>query len=286
MQNLRDAADSVRRAPPSLVRHVLILAHTYITCVAVHNVNPNPTLPCLPCVGHTRRVSCGPTPPTPPTQRTEAAGDVMEAMKALQEAGNVPKWGAVLDQPPARCNVFLGELKRVGIKDPQAIGTPSTRNEASFLFAVVMSTSLVAVVAGVVLPGDWGFFVPYLVGGISLGVLAVGSVAPGLLQVAIDKFGQVQPDYRERVLRHEAAHFLVCVVNMHTLFLSGPITSYHLLPPPTTFYHLLPPHVTSYHLISLHTDWVFVWCASGKLQLVYWEGAHRLCRGTIAEAVD
>lgn len=54
-----------------------------------------------------------------------------------------------------------------------------------------------------------GFFVPYLVGGISLGVLAVGSVAPGLLQFAIDKFGQLQPDYRERVLRHEAAHFLV-----------------------------------------------------------------------------
>lgn len=79
----------------------------------------------------------------------------MEAMKALQQAGAVPKWGVVLEQPPARCNVFLGELKRVGVKDPQAIGTPSTRNEASFLFAVVMSTSLVAVVAGVVLPGDW-----------------------------------------------------------------------------------------------------------------------------------
>lgn len=186
----------------------------------------------------------------------DAASDVMDAMKALREAGAVPKWGAVLEAPPARSNVFLGELKRVGVKvlfccarphtthalnthaqDPQAIGTPSVRNEASFLFTVVASTSLVAVVAGVVLPGDWvrclvkhrkslkatinqsmttpffrsqqGFFVPYLVGGISLGVLAVGSVAPGLLQFAIDKFGQLQPDYRERVLRHEAAHFLV-----------------------------------------------------------------------------
>ena len=53
-----------------------------------------------------------------------------------------------------------------------------------------------------------GFFVPYLVGGISIAVLAVGSTAPGLLQYAIDKFSLVFPDYRERTRRHEAAHFL------------------------------------------------------------------------------
>merc|ERR1712113_644247 len=76
-------------------------------------------------------------------------------------------------------------------------------------FSVVMTTSIVATLSGVLLPGDWGFFVPYLVGGISLGVLAIGSTAPGLLQFAIDRFSNVFPDYRERVLRHEAAHFLV-----------------------------------------------------------------------------
>lgn len=32
-----------------------------------------------------------------------------------------------------------------------------------------------------------GFFVPYLTGGISIAVLAVGSTAPGLLQFFIDK---------------------------------------------------------------------------------------------------
>ena len=53
-----------------------------------------------------------------------------------------------------------------------------------------------------------GFFVPYLVGGISIAVLAVGSTAPGLLQFAIDRFSLVFPDYRERTTRHEAAHFL------------------------------------------------------------------------------
>lgn len=54
-----------------------------------------------------------------------------------------------------------------------------------------VSTSFLAVVAGNVLPGDWGFFSAYLIGGISIGVLAVGSTAPGLLQFAIDKFSQV-----------------------------------------------------------------------------------------------
>ena len=40
-------------------------------------------------------------------------------------------------------------------------------------------------------------------------VLALGSTAPGLLGFAIDRFSSVFPDYRERVLGHEAAHFLV-----------------------------------------------------------------------------
>ena len=63
---------------------------------------------------------------------------------------------------------------------------------------------------------------PYLTGAICLVVLAVGSTAPGLLQVVIGKFASVFPDYRERVLRHEAAHFL-------TGYLMGlPVVGYSL----------------------------------------------------------
>lgn len=40
-------------------------------------------------------------------------------------------------------------------------------------------------------------------------VLALGSTAPGLLGFFINKFSAIFPDYRERVLRHEAAHLLV-----------------------------------------------------------------------------
>ena len=65
---------------------------------------------------------------------------------------------------------------------------------------------------------------PYLTGGISIVVLALGSTAPGLLGFFINKFSAVFPDYRERVLGHEAAHFLVklfgklslCIVHMDT----------------------------------------------------------------------
>ena len=39
--------------------------------------------------------------------------------------------------------------------------------------------------------GMQGFFVPYLVGGISIVVLAIGSTSPGILQFAIDYFSQV-----------------------------------------------------------------------------------------------
>ncbi|KAG4391438.1 hypothetical protein GLYMA_05G183600v4 [Glycine max] len=56
---------------------------------------------------------------------------------------------------------------------------------------------------------DWGFFVPYLIGSISLVVLAVGSISPGLLQAAIGSFSTLFPDYQERIARHEAAHFLI-----------------------------------------------------------------------------
>lgn len=68
--------------------------------------------------------------------------------------------------------------------------------------------SVLAVILGQ-LPGDWGFFGAYLTGGVVLAVLAVGSTAPGLLQGIIDKFSQLWPDYKERVVAHEAAHLLI-----------------------------------------------------------------------------
>ncbi|KAK9828518.1 hypothetical protein WJX72_000520 [[Myrmecia] bisecta] len=152
----------------------------------------------------------------------EYSVDVLNSMNKLAEAGGCPKWGSALHGDGLRRrNVFLGELKRAGVQNPEAIAKPSVRNDASFLFTVVGVTSVIAV-AGGFLPGDWGFFVPYLTGGICLVVLAVGSTAPGLLQLPIDLFSSIFPDYRQRVLRHEAAHFLIGYL------LGIPVTNYSL----------------------------------------------------------
>ncbi|KAI8540731.1 hypothetical protein RHMOL_Rhmol08G0008700 [Rhododendron molle] len=130
---------------------------------------------------------------------------VKEALDQLTEVGWAKKWSS---QPyVSRRMTSLRELTTLGIKNAENLAIPSVRNDAAFLFTVVGTTGFVGVLAGQ-LPGDWGFFVPYLVGSISLVVLAVGSISPGLLQAAIGGFASFFPDYQERISRHEAAHFL------------------------------------------------------------------------------
>lgn len=159
----------------------------------------------------------------PITFKNEVSKDVTAVTRKLAAAGALPKWGAAQADPVARRPVSLGELRLVGVKRPEAIAEVSIRNDAAFLFSVGATTSISAVVLGQ-LPGDWGFFSSYLVGSISFVVLGIGSVNPGILQFAIDSFSQIFPDYKERVLRHEAAHFLTayllgCAVGGYSLLL-------------------------------------------------------------------
>lgn len=134
-------------------------------------------------------------------------GDAVKVtLDQLRELGWANKWSS---QPYiSRRMTSLRELTTLGIKNAENLAIPSVRNDANFLFTVVGSTGFLAVLAGQ-LPGDWGFFVPYLLGSISLVVLAIGSVSPGLLQAAIGALSSSFPDYQERVASHEAAHFLV-----------------------------------------------------------------------------
>ncbi|XP_010681086.2 uncharacterized protein LOC104896084 [Beta vulgaris subsp. vulgaris] len=144
---------------------------------------------------------------------------VKEALDQLREAGWAKRWTS---QPyVSRRTTSLRELTTLGIKNAENLAIPSVRNDAAFLFTVVGSTGFLGLLAGQ-LPGDWGFFVPYLIGSISLVVLAVGSTAPGLLQAAIGGFSVVFPDYQERISSHEAAHFLVAYL------LGLPILDYSL----------------------------------------------------------
>ncbi|KAJ6305378.1 hypothetical protein OIU78_020838 [Salix suchowensis] len=109
------------------------------------------------------------------------------------------------------CQTSLRELTSLGIKNAENLAIPSVRNDQCrqlFFSQWWEQQAFLGVLAGQ-LPGDWGFFVPYLIGSISLVVLAVGSISPGLLQAAISGFSAVFPDYQERIARHEAAHFLI-----------------------------------------------------------------------------
>ncbi|GER48982.1 2-hydroxychromene-2-carboxylate isomerase [Striga asiatica] len=101
---------------------------------------------------------------------------VKVALDELREGGWAKKWSS---QPYiSRRTTSLRELTSLGIKNAENLAIPSTRNDAAFLFTVVGTTGFLGVLAGQ-LPGDWGFFVPYLIGSISLVVLAVGSISPG-----------------------------------------------------------------------------------------------------------
>ncbi len=145
------------------------------------------------------------------------SAEVLSTVRRLSEEGVLKKWGTAAADLPPRRNVMLGELRLQGIKYPDAIAKVSVRNDAAFLLSVVGTTSVMALVLGQ-LPGQWGFWGTYLSGGISIVVLAIGSVNPGILQFFIDQFSQVFPDYRERVLKHEvcrSVRYTVCLVSLH-----------------------------------------------------------------------
>lgn len=85
-------------------------------------------------------------------QRTAASSEVLSAMQQLAESGKVNKWGSSADGTFTRRSVALPELKMVGVKAPDQIAIPSTRNDMAFLASVVGASSVLALAAST-LPG-------------------------------------------------------------------------------------------------------------------------------------
>ena len=158
----------------------------------------------------------------PPSVKYEITADIKSACEQLQANGTLKKWGCEATDLAQRRQISMGELRMMGIKEPEAIAKISVRNDAAFLMTTVGVSSVLAVVLGQ-LPGDWGFWGSYLTGGISIAVLAIGSTNPGILQFAIDSFSKIFPDYKERVIKHEAAHVLCAHL------LGVPVAGYSLM---------------------------------------------------------
>tara|TARA_B100000519_G_scaffold191067_1_gene191109 strand:+ start:359 stop:1144 length:786 start_codon:yes stop_codon:yes gene_type:complete len=139
----------------------------------------------------------------------------------MKEKNQISKWNS-LGKIKSE-NVFPRAFTEVGLNDVDAkIGTPNNDADFNFIVTVTVTTSLLAVIIGTTLPGDWGAFGSYLMGGVSLVVLAIGSTAPGLLKIGVDSVSRLNPEYMERIVKHEAAHFLIA-------YLSGiPVSSYSL----------------------------------------------------------
>jgi hypothetical protein len=172
-EDLEFACSEVKRAPPSLVRPSLsgttyAVSHYFFWSWNLLHVPVQLSLtlawPCLVVASllievrrhsntkahrsYTTQILCV------SPQKQEASRGVLEAMQELQAKGALKKWGAALDPPLQRRNVFMGDLRQLGVLNPEIIGVPSVRNDAAFLMTTVGATSLLAV-AGGFLPGDW-----------------------------------------------------------------------------------------------------------------------------------
>ena len=67
----------------------------------------------------------------PPSEKYAFSKDVLDAMVALKQEGALRLWGSASEEPIQARPLQLWELKRVGIKEPAAIGVSSIRAEAS-----------------------------------------------------------------------------------------------------------------------------------------------------------
>eukprot|EP00468_Gymnochlora_sp_CCMP2014_P007461 CAMPEP_0167760582 /NCGR_PEP_ID=MMETSP0110_2-20121227/11666_1 /TAXON_ID=629695 /ORGANISM="Gymnochlora sp., Strain CCMP2014" /LENGTH=375 /DNA_ID=CAMNT_0007647109 /DNA_START=50 /DNA_END=1177 /DNA_ORIENTATION=+ len=145
-------------------------------------------------------------------------------LDSLRQQGILKKWGSASANLQSR-RINMQQLQSVGLQKPENIAAGSVDDDLALLVVYVMASSVLAVIAGQVLPGQLGFFVPYLIGGSSLVLLTIGSTNPGLLQGPKEAIAKLNPEYERRLVRHEAAHFL-------TGYLLGiPVTDYDLRTP-------------------------------------------------------
>ncbi|KAJ8908675.1 hypothetical protein NDN08_005380 [Rhodosorus marinus] len=134
--------------------------------------------------------------------------EARELLDGLFEQGDLKKWNK---QKLSVRPVSIPELKMNARLDADSLGL--TQKNAIDLklasFVVIGGSSVLAVLCQAIFSGDLAYFSSYLIGGVSIAFLAVGSTAPGLLTALITTISaNLRPDFKERLILHEAGHFL------------------------------------------------------------------------------
>lgn len=142
--------------------------------------------------------------------------DAMSTLDALKESGESSLWKSFRLAPRA---VSLQELTMTTRLDKEVLDPTASEFSIDDISGAFFKTLIGATVASAgfaflsdVAGMDAGFRFTgtYLIAGIPIGVMAIGSTAPGLLTAPFEamKSASKQDETRERRARHEAAHLL------------------------------------------------------------------------------
>jgi hypothetical protein len=203
---------------------LVILASTSTTCGAFH-ASPSrlhlrtPSSRCHPlCLGTTA------SPSFVGVEQAETREATVQALEHLKAAGTSRLWDSFRLSPRA---VSLSELCRTTKVDEKSLDPNAVEFELSdiqntFIKVLIGSTLAATVWAfgsdAIGLDAGLRFTGTYLIAGVPLAVVAIGSVAPGILFLPVEAFlslkaGEDEKASRmERVCKHEASHLLTAYV--------------------------------------------------------------------------
>mmetsp|Transcript_2487 Transcript_2487/g.3647 ORF Transcript_2487/g.3647 Transcript_2487/m.3647 type:complete len:336 (-) Transcript_2487:284-1291(-) len=134
--------------------------------------------------------------------------EARELLGGLFGQGDLKKWN---QQKLSVRPVSVAELKMNARLDADSLGLTqkNTIDLKLASFVVIGGSSILAVLCQAIFSGDLAYFSSYLIGGISIAFLAIGSTVPGVLTALITTISaNLRPDFKERLLLHEAGHFL------------------------------------------------------------------------------